>query len=129
MSIERPPIRAHPNTNITFTLEKPIDVAVAGRARQDRTHRRRFPNNAGPPVIQKNDPDSSPILTLAMYGSRDPKELTDIVDQKIKQVIETINGVASVQFNGDRQPADSIAAQRGPLECLRNSVDQLTPGR
>ena len=91
------------NTNITFTLEKPIDVAVQDVRDKIGPIVNKFPNNAGPPVIQKNDPDSSPILTLAMYGSRDPKELTDIVDQKIKQVIETINGVASVQFNGDRR--------------------------
>ena len=91
------------NTNITFTLEKPIDVAVQDVRDKIGPIVGRFPNNAGPPVIQKNDPDSAPILTLAMYGSRDPKELTDIVDEKIKQVIETVNGVASVQFNGERR--------------------------
>jgi HAE1 family hydrophobic/amphiphilic exporter-1 len=85
----------------------------------------KFPNNAGPPVIQKNDPDSSPILTLAMYGSRDPKELTDIVDQKIKQVIETINGVASVQFNGDRRRQIQLLLNADRLNAYGISVDQL----
>jgi len=119
------------NTNITFTLEKPIDVAVQDVRDKIGPIVGRFPNNAGPPVIQKNDPDSSPILTLAMYGSRDPKELTDIVDQKIKQVIETINGVASVQFNGDRHRqiqlllnADRLNAYGIPVDQLRQAVQR-----
>jgi len=113
------------NTNITFTLEKPIDVAVQDVRDKIGPIVGRFPNNAGPPVIQKNDPDSSPILTLAMYGSRDPKELTDIVDQKIKQVIETINGVASVQFNGDRRRQIQLLLNADRLNAYGISVDQL----
>jgi HAE1 family hydrophobic/amphiphilic exporter-1 len=113
------------NTNITFTLEKPIDVAVQDVRDKIGPIVNKFPNNAGPPVIQKNDPDSSPILTLAMYGSRDPKELTDIVDQKIKQVIETINGVASVQFNGDRRRQIQLLLNADRLNAYGISVDQL----
>ena len=113
------------NTNITFTLEKPIDVAVQDVRDKIGPIVNKFPNNAGPPVIQKNDPDSSPILTLAMYGSRDPKELTDIVDQKIKQVIETIDGVASVQFNGDRRRQIQLLLNADRLNAYGISVDQL----
>ena len=113
------------NTNITFTLEKPIDVAVQDVRDKIGPIVGRFPNNAGPPVIQKNDPDSSPILTLAMYGSRDPKELTDLVDQKIKQVIETINGVASVQFNGDRRRQIQLLLNADRLNAYGITVDQL----
>ena len=113
------------NTNITFTLEKPIDVAVQDVRDKIGPIVNKFPNNAGPPVIQKNDPDSSPILTLAMYGSRDPKELTDIVDQKIKQVIETINGVASVQFNGDRRRQIQLLLNADRLYAYGITVDQL----
>jgi hydrophobic/amphiphilic exporter-1 (mainly G- bacteria), HAE1 family len=113
------------NTNITFTLEKSIDVAVQDVRDKIGPIVNRFPQNAGPPVIQKNDPDSSPILTLAMYGSRDPKELTDLVDQKIKQVIETINGVASVQFNGDRRRQIQLLLNADRLNAYGITVAQL----
>jgi len=113
------------NINITFTLEKSIDVAVQDVRDKIGPIVNRFPQNAGPPVIQKNDPDSSPILTLAMYGSRDPKELTDLVDQKIKQVIETINGVASVQFNGDRRRQIQLLLNADRLNAYGITVAQL----
>ena len=32
------------------------------------------------------------FLTLAIYGDRDPKELTQIVDKQIKQQIESVDG-------------------------------------
>ncbi|HLQ77627.1 MAG TPA: efflux RND transporter permease subunit, partial [Terriglobia bacterium] len=71
------------------------------------------------------DPDSSPILTLAMYGKRDPKELTDLVDRDIKQVLETINGVASVQFNGDRRRQIQLLLNADRLNAYGITVDQM----
>jgi HAE1 family hydrophobic/amphiphilic exporter-1 len=113
------------NTNITFTLEKPIDVAVQDVRDKIGPIVRQFPNNATPPVIQKSDPDSSPVLTLAMYGNRDPKELTDIVDKNIKQVIETINGVADVQFSGDRRRQIQLLLNADRMNAYNVSVDQV----
>jgi len=60
------------NTNITFNLEKPIDVAVQDVRDKIGPIVGRFPNNAGPPIIQKSDPDSSPILTLPPINAGPP---------------------------------------------------------
>jgi HAE1 family hydrophobic/amphiphilic exporter-1 len=113
------------NTNITFNLEKPIDVAVQDVRDKIGPIVGKFPNNAGPPIIQKSDPDSSPILTLAMYGSRDPKELTDIVDRTIKQVLETTDGVASIGFSGDRRRQIQLLLNSDRLNAYGITVDQV----
>ena len=44
----------------------------------------RFPRDTLPPEITKFDPDSAPILTLAISGNRTQKEITEIADKKIK---------------------------------------------
>jgi HAE1 family hydrophobic/amphiphilic exporter-1 len=126
------------NTNITFVLEKSIDAAVQDVRDKIGPIVRQFPNNASPPVIQKADPDSAPILTLAVYGDRDPKQLTGIVDRQIKQVIETVNGVADVQFSGDRRRqiqlllnADRMSAYGVTVDRVRQAVQRQnieTPG-
>ncbi|HEX4998823.1 MAG TPA: efflux RND transporter permease subunit [Terriglobia bacterium] len=113
------------NTNITFTLEKPIDVAVQDVRDKIGPIVRNLPNNATPPVIQKSDPDSAPVLTLAMYGGRDLKELTGIVDKNIKQVIETVNGVADVQFSGDRRRQIQLLLDADRMNAYGVSVDQV----
>jgi len=60
-----------------------------------RDHRRKVPAGHEAPVIQKIDPDAAPILTIAVSGDRSPKEITEIVDKKIKQVLETVEDVVT----------------------------------
>src|SRR5437016_2648083 len=73
------------NTNITFLLEKDIKVAVQDVRDKVAPLVGRFPKDTNPPNITKADPDSAPILTLAIYGDRAPKELTLITDLQLRQ--------------------------------------------
>jgi HAE1 family hydrophobic/amphiphilic exporter-1 len=68
------------NSNIIFNLEKDMQAAVQDVRDKIGPLVQRFPRDTQPPVVSKADPDSYPILTLAIYGDRDPKELTEIVD-------------------------------------------------
>ncbi|PYS50730.1 MAG: hypothetical protein DMG13_20320, partial [Acidobacteria bacterium] len=91
----------------------------------------RFPRDTQPPRVNKQDPDQYPILTLAIFGDREPKELTEIVDKKLKQPLETISGVGGIQFNGDRRrqiqlllDADRLTAYGLTAEGVRNSIER-----
>src|SRR5262249_27869649 len=88
---------------ITFTLERDIESATQDVRDKVATVVGLFPRDAKPPVIQKVDPDSQPVLSLSMSGARAPKELTEIADKRLKQVIETFPDVGQVTFNGDRK--------------------------
>src|SRR6476646_11716255 len=61
--------------NIVFTLERDIEAATQDVRDKVATIVGQFPRDTKPPVIQKVDPDSQPILTLALYGPRDQKEI------------------------------------------------------
>ena len=82
------------NVNINFMLEKDMDVAVQDVRDKIGPIVNQFGRDASAPVIQKSDPDSGAVLTIAIYGDRDFKELSEIVDEQIKQVLETTSGVA-----------------------------------
>src|SRR6185312_14012704 len=58
---------------ITFTLERDIESATQDVRDKVATVVGQFPKDTKPPVIQKVDPDSQPILNLALYGPRDQK--------------------------------------------------------
>ena len=113
------------NVNVNFVLEKNMDVAVQDVRDKIGPIVNQFGRDATAPVIQKSDPDSGSILTLAIYGDRDPKELSEIVDEQIKQVLETTSGVAEVQFSGERRRQIQILlnADRGYAYGL--TVDQV----
>jgi hydrophobic/amphiphilic exporter-1 (mainly G- bacteria), HAE1 family len=87
---------------VTFVLERNIGEAsedvrekVAGAMRQ-------LPPNVLPPIVQKADPDSDPVITLAVHGKRPVRELTEIADKQIRRALETVDGVAGVDLTGGR---------------------------
>src|SRR5262245_14408778 len=115
--------------NITFNLEKPMDEAVQDV--RDKVAQVRFPRDATVPFVNKFDTDSAPILTLAISSGRDPKQLTEIVDTQILQVLETINGVGGANIFGDRRrqiqillDADRLNAYSLTAEAVRNQIER-----
>ena len=119
------------NANITFNLERDMDSAIQDVRDKISQTQGRFPRDTQPARVTKYDPDSQPILTLAVSGSRDPKELTEIVDRRIKQVIETVNNVGGVEFNGGRRrqiqlllDGDRLTAYGLTADQVRNSIER-----
>jgi len=113
------------NANITFDLEKNIDVAVQDVRDKVAPLAQRFGQDATPAIVQKNNPDNGSILNLAVYGQRDFKELSELVDKKIKQVLETTNGVSEVQFSGERRRQIQLLLNADRLNAYGLTVDQV----
>jgi HAE1 family hydrophobic/amphiphilic exporter-1 len=64
-------------------------------------------------------------------GRRSDREITEIADKQIKHQIETVNGVGSLTFVGDRKreiqielDADKLAAYGLPVEQVKQAVQQ-----
>ena len=113
------------NVNINFKLEKSLDVAIQDVRDKIGPIANQFGRDATPPVIQKSDSDSGSVLTIAMYGDRDFKELSEIVDEQIKQVLETTSGVAEIQFSGERRRQIQILLNADRLYAYGLTVDQV----
>src|SRR3989441_6516279 len=119
------------SANITFNLERDMDSAIQDVRDKLGCIQSQFPRDTQPARIFKYDPDSAPILTLAISSDRDPKELTEIIDKKIKQVLETVNNVGGIDFNGDRRrqiqlllDADRLTAYGLTADQVRNAIER-----
>src|SRR2546426_2233326 len=119
------------NANITFVLERDMDAAIQDVRDKIVQVQGRFPRDTQIARVNKQDPDQAPILTLAISGDRDPREITEIVDKKLKQPLETINGVGGIEFNGDRRrqiqlllDGDRLTAYGLTAEQVRNSIER-----
>jgi len=88
------------NIIVTFVLEKDIAQATEDVREKVSGVLRNLPPNLLPPVVQKADPDSDPVITLVMAGNRSPRELTEIADKQIRRALETVDGVASITISG-----------------------------
>lgn len=99
---------------VTFTLDRNIDAAAQDMRDAVASVVNRLPPGLDPPVVQKQDTDSSPIMTLAVSGPRTPSELYFLADRFVKNVVESARGVGQVTIVGaaDRAVQVNIDARR-----------------
>ncbi len=85
---------------ISFSLDKNGDVAA--QEVRDKVNRAipDLPETAKPPVVQKLDPDATPILQMAVSSPRPLRDVTEIADKQIKPRLENINGVGEITLVG-----------------------------
>ncbi len=108
---------------VEFTLNSNLDTAANDV--RDRVARaaRNLPVDANPPVVEKADADSSPILFLSLHSdSRSILEVSDIADRIIRERMETIPGVSSVRVFGEKR-----YAMRLWMDPVKLAVHHLTP--
>jgi hydrophobe/amphiphile efflux-1 (HAE1) family protein len=88
---------------ITFQLSKDPDIAAQEvRAKVDPVIRN-LPDTADPPVVQKQDPDSTPIMMFSVSAPMSSVELTTFLEQNVEKRIESVAGVAEVLLYGSRR--------------------------
>ena len=110
---------------ISFVLERQIEAATQDVRDKVAGVSGRFPRDTNPPTVNKMDPDASPIMTLVVSGPRSSKEITQIADKQIKQVLETVQDVGEVSLFGDRRREIRIFLNPNRLNAYALTVDQV----
>ncbi|MBI1239110.1 MAG: MMPL family transporter [Alphaproteobacteria bacterium] len=87
---------------VEFKLEANGDVKAQEVRDKVAIAQRNLPSDADPPIVQKVDPDAQPILSVMVSANRPIGELTRLADTVIKQRLERISGVGSVELIGGR---------------------------
>jgi hypothetical protein len=88
--------------NITFGLEKDVDVAFTEVQSKVNQVLRRLPKDVDPPVVAKVETNASPIFWMAVQGNRTQQQLNQYALNVIKKKLETIDGVGEVRLGGRR---------------------------
>jgi len=101
---------------IEFALEKDGAVAAQEVDAKVRTILGRLPEGTDAPIIDKFALDAAPVLTLAVSGRRDPREITEIARRRIKEDLESLPGVGAVILVGGRQRAIQISIDTDRLQ-------------
>ncbi|HYD48867.1 MAG TPA: efflux RND transporter permease subunit [Terriglobales bacterium] len=110
---------------IEFELEH--DVAEKAQQVRDKVSavRAQLPREIDPPVVERVDPDSAPILAVMVSGSVSIRALTEYADKRIKPRLERIGGVGSVQLVGGREREIRIWIDPIRLSGYALSVDDV----
>jgi len=115
----------------TFKLDRNLESAAQDVRDRVNTLGRRLPEDSTPPVVQKFDNDSTPVLTIALSADRSLRELTELADKTVRVQLERIGGVGEVRVVGglDRAinvwvDAERLAAYQIPISAIRDALDR-----
>jgi multidrug efflux pump len=124
-----------------FKLEKnPDDAAAEVRDRVSRVLGR-LPTDILPPVIAKVEADAFPIIWLAMTSDKvNALQMTDLANNIVKPLVQTLPGAADVRIFGERRyamriwlDADRMSAMKVTTQdvenALRNGNVEVPAGR
>ena len=90
-------------SQVRLSFHLGVDIGVAQQDVQAKVARirRSLPPNIEDPIIQHFDPNSSPIVAIALQSSeRSLRELTDLGEQVVSPRLEAIPGVGGVSIVG-----------------------------
>ena len=113
------------NIIVTFVLERNIGEASEDVREKVSQAMRKLPPNVLPPTVAKADPDSDPVITLAVSGNRPVRELTEIADKQIRRAIETVDGVGGVDISGGRNRQINIYMDLDKLNAYNLSAQDV----
>src|SRR4029078_7497225 len=118
----------------TFKLDRNLESATQDVRDRVNTLGRDLPEDATPPIIQKFDNDSTPVLTIALSADRSLRELTELADKTVRVQLERVGGVGEVQVVGglDRAinvwiDAERLAAYQISIAQVRQAIQRQNP--
>lgn len=109
----------------TFKLDRNLESAAQDVRDRVNTLGRRLPEDATPPVVQKFDNDSTPVLTIALTGDRSIRELTELADKTARPQLERIGGVGEVRVVGGLDRAINVWIDAERLAAYQISISQI----
>jgi HAE1 family hydrophobic/amphiphilic exporter-1 len=111
---------------VQFVLSKNGDVAAQEVRDKVSTILTQLPQGTDPPIVDKFDIDAAPVMTIAVSGRRNFREVTELAKKRIKEDLETIPGVGAVVLVGGRQRAINVYVEPDKLLKYQNlSIEEV----
>ena len=114
---------------VEFNLEVKINEASQEARAKVNAIRGDLPQGIEEPIIQKLDFSAIPIVSLAVRSDTlSPKDLTTLVEKKVKRRFENISGVGKVDLVGQSKREVNVNINPSRLEALGMGVDEVITG-
>jgi HAE1 family hydrophobic/amphiphilic exporter-1 len=113
----------------TFKLDRNLESAAQDVRDRVNSLGRNLPDDATPPVVQKFDNDSTPVVTISLSADRSIRELTELGDKTVRVQLERVSGVGEVRVVGGLErainvwiDAERLAAYQIPVTAVRSAL-------
>ncbi len=114
---------------VEFKLEIRINEASQEARAKINAIRGDLPQGIQEPIIQKLDFAAMPVASVAVRSDRiSPREITTLVEKKIKRRLENLSGVGKADIVGDQKREVSILMMPDRINALGMGVDEVIGG-
>lgn len=110
---------------VQFQLSKNGDVGTQEVRDKVNTILADLPEGTETPIIDKFATDAMPMMTIAVSGRRDFREVTELARKRIKERLETVEGVGAISLRGGRTRAMNIIVNTDRLAAYELSVEDV----
>src|SRR6266545_3485229 len=110
---------------IQVELSKNGDVAAQEVQSKGNLIVSKLPDTAKQPVVQKFDPDATPILQIAVSAKRSLRDVTLIADKQIKQKLENARGVGQITIVGGARREIHVEVDPDRLRSYNLTVNDV----
>jgi len=110
---------------ITFALGVNVDTALQDVRDHIATVKRQLPQEMDDPTVFKVDPNSQPILTVAVTGPGSVKEVSEYADKVLTRQIENVSGVGEVDMRGGRLRQINVILNANKMHAFNISTTDV----
>lgn len=114
---------------VTLQFESGTNMELAAvEVREKFTQiKNKLPQEAEKPVIARYEESDMPIIIFALSSTRHtPEFLRRLIEEKLKDKLARINGVANIEIGGGRERKILVEIDQGRLQALNLPIERIT---
>src|SRR5947209_2101324 len=111
---------------ISFLLDKDTDVAAQEVRDKVNASMQLLPRTIQQPRIDRFDPDSAPVLSLALTANKPVRDMTEYADKVLRRQLESVTGVGQVIVLGGRPRQVNVWLDADRLRAYNLTVTDVS---
>ncbi len=113
-------------SDVILEFDWDIDMDFASLEVREKLDMLVLPTASEPPILLRFDPSLDPIMRIGLAGDESLIALRLFAEERIKQELESLDGVASVQVSGGLEEEIQINVHEGRLASIGISITQVS---
>lgn len=110
---------------IEFKLEENADLKAQEVRDKVALARSELPQETEPSAVEKVDPDAAPILSVLVSGDTDIRSLSGFADDVVRERLQRIQGVGSINLVGDREREIRVWLDAQRMRAMAVTADDV----
>ena len=115
------------DVTLELNFDADADAAAIDASEKVNRIRRKLPDDADDPIVEKRDMDAAPIIDLAVLSSHPLDEMYSMADNTFTNVFTKADGVSDVELHGGRSKEIAVKVDRDKLSYYGITMNDIIP--